>query len=353
MSGRTEIFSNIILDSRTEWDKFADVEAFMTRKLHFISPVLVLALVGMVFLSAGCNKKPTDAQLAANVQKQIGADPALQGQPIAVSASNGAVTLNGTVNGPGSRELAGNDASKVAGVKTVVNNLTMAGGPNPSGAPMDGQPPQSYSGMPPPPPPPSMNGQPQQGGPGMPPPSGYQGAPPPPQGAQSIVVPAGTRVRVRLGQTLSTRGNQTGDPFSGTLVSPIVVNGQTVIPAGARARGVVTEAQSLGRFKGQAVLAIRLDSLSANGQTYMVRTSRVERVEQGKGKRSAILTGGGAGLGAIIGGLAGGGKGALIGGLLGGGGGAAGSAFTGNKDLVIPAESILTFDLERSLTVNQ
>ncbi len=324
----------------------------MTRNVRFVFRVLPLLLVVAVFLGIGCSKKPTDAQLAANVQKQIGADPALQGQPIAVSASNGAVTLNGTVNGPGSRELAGNDASKVAGVKTVVNNLTMAGGPYPSGAPMDGQPPQSYSGMPPPPPPPSMNGQSQQGGPGMPPPSGYQGAPPPPQGAQSIVVPAGARVRVRLGQTLSTRGNQTGDPFSGTLVSPIVVNGQTVIPAGARARGVVTESKSLGHFKGQAVLAIRLDSLSANGQTYMVRTSRVERVEQGKGKRSAILTGGGAGLGAIIGGLAGGGKGALIGGLLGGGGGAAGSAFTGNKDLVIPAESILTFDLERSLTVN-
>ena len=81
--------------------------------------------------------------------------------------------------------------------------------------------------------------------------------------------------------------------------------------------------------------------------------SHQSRGAGGEGKRQAIavLTGGGAGLGALIGGLAGGGKGALIGGLVGGGGGAAGSAFTGNKDLVIPAESVLTFDLERSLTV--
>lgn len=193
----------------------------------------------------------------------------------------------------------------------------------------------------------------------MPPPpyaAGQASAAPPagaqPMASQAIVVPAGTRIRVRLGQTLSTKENQTGDPFSGVVVDPVRVNGQTVIRAGARARGVVTDAKSLGRFKGQAVLAIRLDEVSADGRTYRVRTSHVERVEQGKGKRSAILTGGGAGLGAIIGGLAGGGKGALIGGLLGGGGGAAGSAFTGNKDLVIPAESILTFDLERSLTVN-
>ncbi|MHB8390913.1 MAG: BON domain-containing protein [Acidobacteriaceae bacterium] len=307
----------------------------MTRKVRSNILALPLALAVMVCLSVGCNKKPTDSELSAKVQKQIGADPALQGQPISVAANNGTVTLAGSVNGPGSRELAGNDASKVAGVKTVINNLTMADGPNPGNA--------------------QMNGQSAEGGPGMPPPppSGYQGAPPPQQGAQGIVVPAGTRVRVRLGQTLSTKGSQAGDPFYGTLVSPVQVNGQTVIPAGAQARGVVIEARPLGRFKGQAVLAIRLDGLRAGGYSYMVRTSTVERVEQGKGKRSLFMAGGGAGLGALIGGLAGGGKGALIGGLVGGGGGAAGSAFTGNRDLVLPAESVVTFDLERSLTVNQ
>ncbi len=325
----------------------------MTRNVRFVFRFLPLTLATLFFWGLGCSKKPTDAQLAANVQKQIAADSALQGQPIAVAASKGTVTLNGTVNGPGSRELASNDASKVAGVKTVVNNLSMAGGPYSGGG--LGQSDQGGPGMPPPPPPPSMNNQPAQGNPGMPPPptSGYQGvAPSPQQGAQSIVIPAGTRIRVRLGETLSTKENQAGDSFTGIVVDPVQVGGQTVIRAGARARGVVTEAKSLGRFEGQAVLAIRLDDVRADGRTYRVRTSHVERVEQGKGKRSAILTGGGAGLGAIIGGLAGGGKGALIGGLLGGGGGAAGSAFTGNKDLVIPAESILTFDLERSLMVN-
>ena len=332
----------------------------MIRDARFGFRALPWVLVAAVFLGVGCSKKPTDAQLASDVQKQITADSALQGQPISVTANSGTVTLSGTVSGPGSRELASNDASKVAGVKTVVNNLTMANGPDMGQGPGNDQSAQGGPGMPPPPPPPSRNSRYRQGGAGMPPPP-----PPPPAGAQSsaaapaqpmasqaIVVPAGTRIRVRLGETLSTKENQTGDSFSGVVVDPVRVDGQTVIPAGARARGVVTDAQSLGRFKGQAVLAIRLDDVSADGRTYRVRTSHVERVEQGKGKRSAILTGWGAGLGALIGGLTGGGKGALIGGLLGGGGGAAGSAFTGNKDLVIPAESILTFDLERSLTVN-
>ncbi|MGO8719984.1 MAG: BON domain-containing protein [Acidobacteriaceae bacterium] len=293
----------------------------MTRNARFLIRVLPILLVAVVFLGVGCGKKPTDAQLATNVQKQITADPVLTAQPISVAANDGTVTLSGTVGDQNLRDEAAKDASKVDGVKTVVNNLTTAPGANASSAPMNGQPAESASAS----------------------------APPP----QPIVVPAGTRVRVRLAQTLSTRESQTGDPFSGTLVSPIRVHGQTVIPAGARANGVVTESKGLGRFKGQAVLAIRLDSIRSDGQTYPVRTSHVERVEQGKGNRSAAMTGGGAGLGAILGGLAGGGKGALIGGLVGGGGGAAGSAFTGNKDLVLPAESIVTFDLERSLTVNK
>ena len=295
----------------------------------------------MVFLGTGCSKKPTDAALATEVQKKIMADSALTAQPISVAANDGVVTLTGTVGDPNMRDAAAKDAAHVGGVRTVVNNLNVAPGANASEGPTNSEAEQGGSAsVTPPPPSPPAGGQ-------------SSAAPPAPAPApQPIVVPAGTRIRVRLGQTLSTKQNQTGDPFSGVVADSVRVNGQPVIPAGARARGVVTESKGLGKFKGEAVLAIRLDSVSTGGRTYQVRTSHVERVEQGKGKRSAVLTGGGAGFGAIVGGLAGGGKGALIGGLLGGGGGAAGSAFTGNKDLVIPAESILTFDLERSLTVN-
>ena len=57
------------------------------------------------------------------------------------------------------------------------------------------------------------------------------------------------------------------------------------------------------------------------------------------------MAGGGAALGGLIGGLAGGGKGAAIGLAAGGGAGAGGAAFTGNKDIVLPAESALSFEL--------
>lgn len=303
-------------------------------------PLLTVTAAAALIL-AGCSGTPNDKQIGKQVQSQLAADSALQGQPISVGVSHGVVTLSGNVSGPGSRELAGNDAAHVKGVKTVLNNLSVGpgnpyAGPNqPSGnsgyAMMNGHPIQSYSDSAPPTAP-SVQ---------------YPGQ----QQQQFFVIPAGTRIRVQLDQTLSTRSSQAGEPFSGTLASPVQVNGQTIIRSGAQASGTVIEAKKQGRFAGQAILAVRLESVRDNGRNYPVQTSTVERFERGKGKRSALLTGGGAGLGALIGGLTGGGDGALIGGLIGGGGGAAGSAFTGSHNLVLPAESILTFRLENDVRI--
>jgi hypothetical protein len=92
--------------------------------------------------------------------------------------------------------------------------------------------------------------------------------------------------------------------------------------------------------------------VEVHGKTYNVSTSTVAQAMKGKGKRSLIVGGGGAALGAIIGGLAGGGKGAAIGALAGGGAGTAGAAYTGNKELVFPAETALSFKLKDSVTLN-
>jgi hypothetical protein len=174
--------------------------------------------------------------------------------------------------------------------------------------------------------------------------------PPPPA---VIELPAGAEIRVRLDQDLGSKISQPGDSFSATVAENVVVNGVTVVPRGARAEGTVVDARPLGKFKGGAALALKLQRVHTRWGSYPVSTSTIDRAEKGKGKRSAGFIGGGAGLGAIIGGLAGGGKGAAIGALAGGGAGTAGSAFTGNKQIVLPAETLLTFRLEHPVHITE
>jgi hypothetical protein len=113
------------------------------------------------------------------------------------------------------------------------------------------------------------------------------------------------------------------------------------------------DSKSPGRFKGEGTLAVALTSINVRGVPTTIQSSTYAQTVKGKGKRTAVMAGGGTGAGALIGGLAGGGKGALIGGLVGAGAGTAGAAFTGNKDLQIPAESVVTFKLGNSITVRR
>src|SRR5262249_58287117 len=122
---------------------------------------------------------------------------------------------------------------------------------------------------------------------------------------------------------IGSKISQPGQSFSATLSSPVEVNGKAVIPAGAEASGTVVDAKPLGRFKGGAVLQVKLNSITVNGRSQAIETSAVSRTQTGTGKRTAVLAGGGAGLGALIGGRAGGGARRPYGR---GGGGAEGAA---------------------------
>jgi hypothetical protein len=127
---------------------------------------------------------------------------------------------------------------------------------------------------------------------------------------------------------------------------------------GARAtkavgKGIVAAAHKRGHFKGASLLELRLTSMNIDGKEYAVETRNLTQTKKGKGKRTAAFIGGGSGLGMLIGGLASGGTGLLIGGLAGAGAGTVAAGLTGNRDIDIPAESVVYFKLASHLVVQE
>jgi hypothetical protein len=152
---------------------------------------------------------------------------------------------------------------------------------------------------------------------------------------------------VRLNQTIDVKHAQPGERFTGTLADPVVVGNTVAVPAGSSATGEILVAHRRGMFKGKSVMALTLTRLEVTGTQYRIDTATLSESKKGKGRRSAALIGGGAGMGMLIGGVATGGVGLLAG----GGAGALGAAFTGNRDLSIPAESVVSFRLQNELTL--
>ncbi|HEY6447372.1 MAG TPA: hypothetical protein VIY53_13000 [Acidobacteriaceae bacterium] len=177
--------------------------------------------------------------------------------------------------------------------------------------------------------------------------------PPPAPAPAPVVIPANTRIQVRLDEPLGSKISVPGQAFRATVADDVLVNGLDLIPRGSHAEGTVIDAKPLGHFKGRALLELRLERVKTDSGSFAVATSTMERTERGKGRRTAKFAGGGGAFGAILGGIAGGGKGALIGGLVGAGAGTAGGAMTGNREIVLPAETLITFRLEKPVQVSQ
>jgi hypothetical protein len=169
--------------------------------------------------------------------------------------------------------------------------------------------------------------------------------------ASDVTLPAGTGLAIRINQRIDVKHAQPGQRFTGELAESVTRDGNVLLPRGTDVRGVVDAAHRRGHFKGRSILSLRLTSLTYGGRTYPLETANFVASKKGKGKRTAGFIGGTAGVGMLVGGVASGGVGLLAGGLAGGGLGTLLAGATGNRDIVIPAESTVRFRLADDLTV--
>ena len=172
---------------------------------------------------------------------------------------------------------------------------------------------------------------------------------------KTYVLPVGTKVAVRTEETIDSATAVEGQTFAAEISEDVLdANGDVVVPRGANAQIVIRSASKGGRFRGTSDLGLDLQSISVGGKQYLISTTDLRQSgKQGFGanKRTAIFTGGGAALGAIVGAIAGGGKGAAIGAGAGAGAGAIGQIATKGGAIKVPAETVLTFQLDKPVQI--
>jgi len=162
-----------------------------------------------------------------------------------------------------------------------------------------------------------------------------------------VTVPAGTRVLVRMVDSIDTTKQKVGYRFTASLETNLQVGNRVVAPRGTTVYGQLVSASSAGRMSGSSELTLQLTDIVINGTAHPLLTNDYSIRGSGEGSNTAKKIVGGAGLGALIGGIAGGGAGAGIGALVGGGAGTAVAASKKGEQLSIPSETLLEFRLQQ------
>jgi hypothetical protein len=339
----------------------------------------VLAVI--LSLGVGCASKPDDAKVSSDIQSKFSQDSGLASKQLTVQASNGVVTLSGTVDNDAQRDAASKQAASVPGVKQVINNLQVGTAMASSAPPIAAEAgpasstPREESAKPAP----SKKARKSQSaadrsmasnadyapaGPSqrvgntappasMAPEAGQPATPPPPPAPKKFIIDQGTQFSIRLVDPIDSEKNKTGDTFHATLNAPITSDGEEALPAGTDVVGHLADVKSAGKFAGQSQVVLQLDSITAGGRTYNIQTDQYKKTGSSRGKNTAEKVGGGAAIGAIIGAIAGGGKGAAIGAAAGGGVGGGVQAATKGQQIKLPSETVLNFTLQAPVTVVQ
>lgn len=167
---------------------------------------------------------------------------------------------------------------------------------------------------------------------------------------QSVTIPSGTSIFIRMIDSVDSQTNHVSDPFHASLESPLVVGNAVVAQKGADVYGMLAHAKDAGRISGAPELTLELTGIRINGNIVPIDSTTYDVAGKSRGSQSAERIGGAAIAGAIIGGVIGGGKGAAIGATVGAGGGTAVQLSTHGDRVRIPSETLLEFKTENDVT---
>jgi hypothetical protein len=216
--------------------------------------------------------------------------------------------------------------------------------PDSAAAPESPQNPNGDSSPAPPPPPPDSASNADNPPAAAPPQAPYNGP------TQTVTIPSGATVVIRMIDSVDSQTNHVNDPFHASLDSPLVVGNTVVAPKGADVYGMLAHAKDSGHISGAPQLTLELTGIRINGNVVPIDSTTYDVVGKGRGSQSAERIGGGAIAGAIIGGVIGGPKGAAVGATVGAGGGTAVQLSTHGDRVRIPSETLLEFRTENAVT---
>ncbi len=328
----------------------------MQKSKLLLYSVLILALI----IAAGCSLFPTDKSLATDIKAKMFSDPDLKGANIEVAVKDGEVTLAGEVSSAEVQLKAFKLVNATPGVKKVIDQMKVAGAQvAESQAPAQASPEApAATGN-------SANPSPQAGGSPAVPSAGTPavesakaspGSEPPPKAVPApqpvkYVVPAGTRMSIRMVDSIDSSEHQAGQVFRASTDLPISEKGHVVVPKNTPVFVKLANAKSAGHFTGSSELELQLYKMELHGETYPLMSNSYQSKGESRGTQTAKRVGIGAAAGTVIGAIAGGGKGAAIGATVGGGTATGVQLATRGKQVKVPSETQLDFTLQSPVTV--
>ena len=334
--------------------------------------VLTALLLIVLALSAACSKGPDDTTIANDIKARIFSDSDLKASNVDVAVKDGVVTLSGEVPSADMQLKLYKLAQGTAGVSKVDDQIRIQGSqvaevqpPSGTTAPAQlAQAQQAAGGMTPrasapakpaPAPAAASTAQPAPGkvaAESKAAPAQQQVTPPAPPQPVTVAIPAGTRIAVRMADSIDSSKNKPGELFLATLDEAIPLEGADVIPRGTDVYIKLANAKSVGRMTGSSELELQLNKMVWQGKTYPLVSNSYQEKGKSRTKQTATRVGIGAGVGAAIGAIAGGGKGAAIGAAVGGGGATAVQVFTKGEQVKVPSETQLDFSLQAPVSVS-